>query len=200
MSRITDPATAAHFFRRRMNLEIEEVWAAALSSEKKVIAAQCLFRGTVDFCPAHPRDIFRFACLHNAAALIVAHNHPGGSAKPSPEDLYWTERLLTASEILQIPIVDHLIVTKRRHFSFLVRGFTVESETPSGRNRKKVTKEGDQKEAGTEKFQKFFEYPSEMIHKSSGEADEIRHSVVSSWQSFNEIQADRDAITSQRGK
>ncbi len=76
--KITNPSKGAEFFRKRMSKEVEEVWAAALDPGKQVIAAQCLFRGTVDQCLIHPRDIFRFACIHNASALLVAHNHPSG--------------------------------------------------------------------------------------------------------------------------
>src|SRR6185312_5767265 len=84
--------------------------------------AACLFRGTVDGCFFHPRDVFRYAIVHNASALIVAHNHPSGSPRPSPEDIEITRQLEAAGELLQVPIVDHVIITRRGYFSFLEAG------------------------------------------------------------------------------
>lgn len=105
-----------------MSLDVEEVWVAALNSDKRVLAAQCLFRGTADQCLVHPRDVFRFACLHNATGLLVAHNHPSGVALPSGEDEVWTEQLLTAAAIFMIPVLDHLVVTRTGYYSFLESG------------------------------------------------------------------------------
>lgn len=105
-----------------MAQDVEEFWIAALNADKTVIAAQCLFRGTADFCPFHPRDVFRFACRHNASTLIVAHSHPSGSVAPSKEDYAITERLMAAADLLCVPVVDHLIIGGRRYFSFLERG------------------------------------------------------------------------------
>jgi DNA repair protein RadC len=120
--KITSPAEAFHFLRKRFRTEVEEFWALALSSEKDVIRAACLFRGTVDFCMFHPRDVFRFAYLHNAASLIVAHNHPSGSALASAEDKTVTQQLLIAAELLQVPIVDHIILGGKTYYSFLEAG------------------------------------------------------------------------------
>ncbi|MGE0528239.1 MAG: JAB domain-containing protein, partial [Bdellovibrionales bacterium] len=95
---------------------------AALNSNKDVIEASCIFRGTVDCCPVHPREIFRFAYIHNASSIVLGHNHPSGTAEPSVEDHTTTKQLLNAAEILQIPIVDHLIVAGERYFSFSMKG------------------------------------------------------------------------------
>lgn len=122
MEAVKNPHKAAQFFRKRMSPDVEEVWAAALNSQGKIIAAQCLFRGTVDQCLAHPRDIFRFACLHNAHSILVAHNHPSGSTSPSAQDNEWTRDLVAASDLLMIPLADHIIVGKRSYFSFRESG------------------------------------------------------------------------------
>lgn len=121
-----------------MSTDVEEVWAAALNSDKRVTAAACLFRGTVDQCLTHPRDIFRFGCLHNAAALVLAHNHPSGQVRPSRQDLEWTRRIKEAAEILMIPVVDHLILGQRSYFSFMESGLL------------KILPEGDEKQSRTE--------------------------------------------------
>lgn len=94
----------------------------ALNSEKEPVAVRCLFRGTVDQCLFHPRDVFRFACLSNASSLIVAHNHPSGNARPSQADVKITRRLIRAAAILEVPIDDHLILAGGKYFSFLEDG------------------------------------------------------------------------------
>lgn len=130
---ISSPHEAFQFLRRRLTAEVEEFWAIALSSDKEVLGAECLFRGTVDYCPFHPRDIFRFAYRHNASALIVAHNHPSGVAEPSDRDRLETERLLAAAELLQVPVVDHLILAGKTYFSFQEKGEMVTAPSPDGR-------------------------------------------------------------------
>lgn len=120
--RITNSQMAQRKLRQVINFEVEEFWVIALSSAKKTLAIECLFRGTVDACLIHPRDIFRFACRHNASGLIIAHSHPSGDAFPSDMDLLMTEKLMCASEIFQIPILDHLILTKTSYLSFLDQG------------------------------------------------------------------------------
>ena len=77
---ITSPHVAYEYFRQRIVADVEEFWALALNSEKELLMCSCLFRGTVDNCLVHPRDVFRFALFNNASSLIVAHNHPTGQA------------------------------------------------------------------------------------------------------------------------
>lgn len=98
--------------------EIEEFWVLALSPSKKVLAQKMLFRGTVDACMVHPRDVFRFAIVSNASSIIVAHNHPSGEAYPSDQDISTTEQMVRAGKLLQIPIIDHLLFTKTDFVSF----------------------------------------------------------------------------------
>jgi DNA repair protein RadC len=119
---LTSPYQAFHYFRKRLDVEVEEFWVVALNSEKAVIDSACLFRGTVDLCLFHPRDVFRFGYRCNAAALLVAHNHPSGNAAPSEQDRAVTQILLAAAEILQLPVLDHLIVAGKTYFSFLEAG------------------------------------------------------------------------------
>ena len=123
---MTSPQEAFEYFRTRLNREVEEFWIATLNANKQVTASQCLFRGTVDHCLFHPRDVFRFACLHNASSFVVAHNHPSLALAPSDLDVRITEQLLSLALVLELPIVDHLILGERqsasRYFSFLESG------------------------------------------------------------------------------
>lgn len=120
--KITTPKFAYRFFKARLKSDVEEFWAAALNSDKKVVAAACLFRGTADKCIFHPRDVFRFAMLHNATSIVVAHNHPSGNVHPSDADILVTGQLLRAALIMELPVVDHLIMGKRSYYSFLENG------------------------------------------------------------------------------
>jgi DNA repair protein RadC len=108
--------------RRVMKPDCEEFWAAALTADKQLLRTVCLFRGTVDSCLIHPRDLFRFAVLENASALIIAHNHPSQNKEPSLEDIQVNKKLIQAAKIMQIPILDHLIITNEGYSSFLDKG------------------------------------------------------------------------------
>ena len=112
--------TAERAFQHLKHLaqaETEEVWAVALGPQKSVLSSKMIFRGTVDSCLVHPRDIFRFACLANASSILIAHNHPSGELGPSYEDLRFTHQLLHASRVMEIPVVDHLILTRHGYTS-----------------------------------------------------------------------------------
>lgn len=100
--------------------DVEEFWALALGPSKTLLQSKMIFRGTVDSCLVHPRDIFRFACLMNASSLIVAHNHPSGDTRPSAQDILFTKQLIRASKLLEIPILDHIIVSSHG-FSSMAR-------------------------------------------------------------------------------
>lgn len=101
-----------------MTAEVEELWAIALRADNAVIISRCLFRGTVDSCQAHPRDIFRFACHSNASSIIIAHNHPSQNPRPSRQDILFTKQIIRASQILEIPVLDHIILTEKKYWSF----------------------------------------------------------------------------------
>lgn len=97
----------------------EEFWAIALTSNKKVIATKRIFKGTVDHCLFHPRDVLRFVIVANASSFIVAHNHPSQDPLPSFEDIKLTKQLSKLSQILQIPLLDHVILTQTDYISLL---------------------------------------------------------------------------------
>lgn len=104
-------------------LEVEEFWVLALRADKSLVHKECVFRGTVDCCPVFPRDVFRIACRLNASSLIVVHNHPSGELHPSIEDVLVTRRLRRAGRLFGIPVVDHIIVAKKRYWSFADAGW-----------------------------------------------------------------------------
>ncbi|MGE3973645.1 MAG: RadC family protein [Bdellovibrionales bacterium] len=116
---------AYQYLKNQISSDVEEFWVLALSSKKCLLASRMIFRGTVDRCVIHPRDIFRFAIQQNASSLLVAHNHPSGDCKPSSEDVRITDNLIQAAQLLQIPIVDHLVLTTETYYSFKDRGHII---------------------------------------------------------------------------
>ena len=115
---ITSSLMASRYFRELLHSDVEEFWVLALNSAKRAIKSAMLFRGTVDACLVHPRDVFRFACVNNASSIIISHNHPSHDCQPSQADRVLTQRLVKAGKLLQLPIVDHLILTAMDCYSF----------------------------------------------------------------------------------
>jgi DNA repair protein RadC len=93
-----------------------------LDNRHRLIAFEELFRGTIDGASVHPREVVKQALARNAAAVILAHNHPSGVAEPSQADELITYRLRDALGLVDIRVLDHLIVGDNRCVSFAERG------------------------------------------------------------------------------
>ena len=93
-----------------------------LNGGHEIIQIRIVSIGTVNRTLVHPREIFSEALMEHAAAIIVCHNHPSGNCEPSDEDIKTTQMLLNASEIVGIPLLDHIIIDRHTYFSFLERG------------------------------------------------------------------------------
>ena len=100
----------------------ESLWVLFLTSRNRVIGKQEICRGTASACVVHPRDVFREAMVHNAAAVIVAHNHPSGNVNPSPEDEALTEWLIAVGKVVGVPVLDHVIVGETGCYSIRNEG------------------------------------------------------------------------------
>lgn len=109
--------------RAQLNPYCEEVWILALNAHMGLIKKEMLFRGTVDHCLLHPRDVFRVLVLCNASSFVLAHNHPSNSALPSEQDLILTRKIHQAATIFQIPLNDHIVMTVDGYFSMADQGF-----------------------------------------------------------------------------
>ena len=83
-----------------------------LDSANHIINVHELTIGLANQTPVHPREAFRNAILDNAASVVFAHNHPSGSNEPSREDIGITRVLIAAGKIVQIPVIDHLIISR----------------------------------------------------------------------------------------
>lgn len=89
----------------------EKFVVLCLNTKNEPTALQVVHTGSLNASIVHPRDVFKVAVLSNSASVVVAHNHPSGSAEQSPEDVQVTERLVQAGRILGIDVLDHLIIT-----------------------------------------------------------------------------------------
>lgn len=114
---VSSPVTVARLIRSRISKDQEELWVIALSAPKRVLGIEMMFRGTADSCMVHPRDIVRFICESNATSYIVAHNHPSGELEPSDQDWAFTKKLVLCGELIEIPLLDHVVVTSKGHVS-----------------------------------------------------------------------------------
>jgi DNA repair protein RadC len=89
-----------------------------LDRKNVLIADEVQQRGTIDHTPVYPREVVKRALVHNAAALILVHNHPSGDPKPSRDDIEMTREIKAAADALGIAIHDHLVIGRKGHASF----------------------------------------------------------------------------------
>lgn len=101
---------AAYFMNEMRHLKKEYFNAVLLNSAGDIIGIECISMGNLNSSPVHPRETFKQAIKKSAASILLVHNHPSGEPEPSNEDIYITERLVEAGNILGIKVVDHVII------------------------------------------------------------------------------------------
>ncbi|MGR5503348.1 RadC family protein [Vibrio sp. DNB22_10_4] len=101
----------------------EAFYILFLDNQNRVIADEVMFEGTIDAASVYPREVVKRALEHNAAALILAHNHPSGIAEPSQADRRITRRLSDALGLVDIRVLDHFVVGDGEVVSFAERGW-----------------------------------------------------------------------------
>ena len=120
---LTSPGAVRAFLRSQLAALPHEVFACLfLDNQHRVIAFEELFRGTIDSASVYPREVLKRALAHNAAALILTHNHPSGVAEPSQADLQLTRRLRESLALLDIRVLDHLVIGDGDPVSMAERG------------------------------------------------------------------------------
>jgi DNA repair protein RadC len=120
---IRSPADTEAFLKARMrHLDHELFCCLFLDNRHRVLSFDELFRGTIDGTSVYPREVVKEALAVNAAAVILAHNHPSGVAEPSQADERITRRLKAALELVDIRLLDHLIIGDGRATSLASRG------------------------------------------------------------------------------
>lgn len=120
---LTSPGSVRRYLKSQLLGLPHEVFACLfLDNQHRVIAFEELFRGTLDSASVYPREVVKRALAHNAAALILTHNHPSGVSEPSQADLMLTRRLKESLALVDIRVLDHLVVGDGEPVSFAERG------------------------------------------------------------------------------
>lgn len=119
----TSTQAARDWLKLKMaGLEREEFMALYLNQQNRLIAHETLFAGSISSTEVHPREVVKRALYFNAAAVILAHNHPSGDITPSQADKTITQRLVQALQLVDIRVPDHLIVGGTQILSFAEHG------------------------------------------------------------------------------
>lgn len=117
------PQAVRDFLRTKMAGFPHEVFAVLfLDNQHRLIEYAELFRGTIDSAAVYPREVVKETLARNAAAVILAHNHPSGSTEPSAADRLLTQRLKEALALIDVRVIDHIIVAGNATTSFAERG------------------------------------------------------------------------------
>jgi len=120
---LDNPDKAGQLLTARLRGLPYEVFACLfLDNKHRLIAFEQLFQGTIDAAAVYPREVVRRAMEHNAAAVILAHNHPSGVAEPSQSDHAITRRLVDALGLMEIRVLDHLVIGDGGWVSLASRG------------------------------------------------------------------------------
>jgi DNA repair protein RadC len=108
---LSTPSKAALYLKHKLAGEAHEVFAAVfLNAQHQPLAFEILFRGSIDGAAVYPRQLVKRALAHNAAALIISHNHPSGCANPSSSDIQLTRRVKDVLKLVDVRLIDHFII------------------------------------------------------------------------------------------
>lgn len=120
---ITDTRAVRRYLQHKLAGYEREVFAVLfLDTRHRLLGFETLFLGSVDRASVHPREVLKQALAHNAAAVILTHNHPSGNPEPSPSDLRLTEELRGLLAQVDVRVVDHVVVGRGATVSLAERG------------------------------------------------------------------------------
>ncbi len=114
-AQVRSPEDVAAMLQIRMGLlEREELHVVLLNTKNHVLGTRVVYKGSLNSSMIRTAEVFRDAIKENAAAVIIAHNHPSGDPTPSPEDVRVTRDLAAAGKLLDIEVLDHLVIGHQR--------------------------------------------------------------------------------------
>lgn len=120
----TSPGVVTDYLRLHLAERKREIfYCLFLDSQHRLLDDRELFRGTIDGCSVYPREVVKATLEVNAAAVILAHNHPSGVAEPSTADRQITDRLKSALALVDVRVLDHFVVGDQDVISFAERGW-----------------------------------------------------------------------------
>ncbi|BFO01720.1 DNA repair protein RadC [Pseudomonas guariconensis] len=121
---LENPASVRRYLKSRLRHEASEVFGCLfLDTKHRPLAFEVLFRGTINRASVYPREVVRRSLLHNAAALILCHNHPSGHSEPSEDDVRMTLVLKRALALIDVRVLDHVIVGDGEPLSMIEQGW-----------------------------------------------------------------------------
>lgn len=106
----------------KIDQEKEHFWMIGLANNNRILYIELVSLGSVNAVTVEPMNVFRVAVLKGAVKAIIVHNHPSGELKPSDSDKDLTDRLIQVGRILNIPIIDHLVISVNSYMSFVDTG------------------------------------------------------------------------------
>ena len=120
---LSSPGAVRDYLRLLLTGREHEVFVCVfLDAQNRVIACDELFRGTLTQTSVYPREVVKTSLAHNAAAVILCHNHPSGVSEPSSADRQLTRTLTEALALVDVRVLDHFIVSAGDGLSFAERG------------------------------------------------------------------------------
>lgn len=120
---LADSRAVRRFLQHKLSASEREVFGCLfLDARHRMIGFEQLFFGSVDRASVHPREVLKRALAHNAAAVVLAHNHPSGHPEPSPSDLRLTEELRSLLLQVDVRVIDHVVVGHGATVSLAERG------------------------------------------------------------------------------
>ena len=121
---LLSPEMTRDFLQSQLSDAEREIFMVIFLDNQNRVLKHCrLFSGTLSHVEVHPREIVREAIKVNAAAVILAHNHPSGCAKPSQADKEITERIIKCCQFMDIRVLDHLVIGRGEYVSFAEYGW-----------------------------------------------------------------------------
>jgi DNA repair protein RadC len=119
---VRSPADVANAVANIRKNKKENFVILCLNARNQVTRKETISIGSLNASIVHPREVFQPAIAESAASIVLAHNHPSGDTRPSDDDVELTRRLVRAGEIMGIEVLDHVIVSERKHLSMKEKG------------------------------------------------------------------------------
>jgi len=113
---------------QKIDQDREHFWTVSLDNANRVLNIELVSMGTVNSTPVEPMEVFSVPLQKRTVKLMIVHNHPSGELKPSDADKDITDRLIQVGKIINVPVLDHLIITDKSYYSFLDHGVMEELE------------------------------------------------------------------------
>lgn len=166
----------------RIDRNREHFWTISLDTAQKILNIELVSMGSVKSTLAEPMEVFSIPLQKRAVKLILVHNHPSGTLKPSDADKDLTDHLIQVGRIMQVPVIEHLIITEKSYYSFADSGLLAElaksiKYVPPYELKKRYEQEAEEKgiekggalrAKGIAKTMKAEGYPMEAIARLTG--------------------------------